>query len=101
MLGSFRKAAGSTDAADRIRGWTRHRFGLPGDAAVLVTEIQCQLPGCPPLETVVAFWEPGDETRRYHFKVFKPLAGVVEDDLPPAWLKPGLLNEGVFGCPCC
>lgn len=88
-------------AADRVRDWTRLRFKLSADDAVLVTEIECQLPGCPPLETIVAFWEAADETKRYHFKVFKPIAEVVEDDLPPSWLKPGLLATDIFGCPCC
>lgn len=101
MLGTFRKRAPGSDATDRIRAWTRERFKLAGDGAVLVAEIECQLPGCPPLETVVAFWEAGDETRRYHFKIFKPVAEVVEEDLPPAWLKPGLVASEVFGCPCC
>lgn len=101
MLGSFRKPAAGVAAADRVRAWTRTRFSLPESAAVLATQIECSLPGCPPLETVVAFWEPDDETRRYHFKIFKPIADVVEDDLPPAWLKPGLLGQDQFGCPCC
>src|SRR6185295_2028476 len=30
------------------------------------------------------------DERRHHFKVFKPVANVVEDDLPPSWLKPAL-----------
>ena len=101
MLGSFRKPAATVGAAECVRAWTRARFKLADDAPVLVTEIQCQLPGCPPLETVVAFWEASDDTRRYHFKVFKPIAEVVEEDLPPAWLKPGLIAAEIFGCPCC
>lgn len=101
MLGSFRKPPATTAATARVRDWTRQRFALAGDAVILVTEIQCQLPGCPPLETVVAFWEAPEAADRYHFKIFKPVAEVIEDDLPPAWLKPGLIDEGVSGCPCC
>jgi nitrate reductase delta subunit len=101
MLAPFRKKAETVEASERVRTWTRERFALPEEAAIMVAEIECQVPGCPPLETVVAFWEPGDETRRYHFKVFKPVAEVEENDLPPSWLKPGLLGEPMFGCPCC
>lgn len=101
MLGTFRKPAATVAAADRVRAWTRARFKLAADDAILVTEIECQLPGCPPLETVVAFWQATDETTRYHFKVFKPIVEIVEDDLPPAWLKPGLIATDIFGCPCC
>jgi hypothetical protein len=86
-------------AAERVREWTRARFKLPQDAAVLVAEVTCAVPGCPPLETVVAFWTKNDQ--RHHFKVFKPLAEVVEDDLPPAWLKNALADVDGFGCECC
>ena len=84
-------------AAEQVREWTRTRFAL-GDATVMVAEVVCAVPGCPPLETVVAFWV--GETR-HHFKVFKPLADVVEDDLPPAWLKSGLADIPGAGCDCC
>ena len=39
-------------------------------------------PGCPPLETVVAFWT-ADE-RRHQFKLYKPLREVLYDDV--GWL---------------
>ena len=56
MLRSFHKRPGYLQALDRVKEWTRVRFKLPQDAAILVTEVACALPGCPPLETVVAFW---------------------------------------------
>ena len=56
MLRSFHKRPEYLQALDRVKEWTRVRFKLPQDAAILVTEIACALPGCPPLETVVAFW---------------------------------------------
>jgi nitrate reductase delta subunit len=86
-------------ALERIREWTLTRFSLPGDAGVLVSEVSCALPGCPPLETVVAFWTEPD--KRYHFKMFKEAVEVTEDDLPFAWLKSTLLSPEGFGCECC
>jgi hypothetical protein len=86
-------------AADRVREWTRQRFALSRDAAIMVAEVSCVVPGCAPLETVVAFWT-GTDTR-HHFKVFKPLAEVVADDLPPAFLKNALADIEGFGCECC
>src|SRR5262245_50444578 len=69
---SFRKHGPEHLAAiDRVREWTRARFALAEDIAILVSEVACALPGCPPLETVIAFWEGG---LRYHFKIFKPVA---------------------------
>jgi nitrate reductase delta subunit len=85
-------------ALERVRGWVRERFGLTDDDAIMVNELACILPGCPPRETVVAFWTAPE--RRHHFKVFKPAAEVVTDDLPPAWLKDALVvAEG--DCDCC
>jgi nitrate reductase delta subunit len=85
-------------ALERVRGWVRRRFGLGDDSTVMVAEVACGLPGCPPLETVIAFWSDG---RRHHLKVFKPVSQVVEDDLPPGWLKPALAVPDDFQCTCC
>jgi hypothetical protein len=99
MLQSFRKKPQNRDARRRVKTWTRERFRLGDDVAILVTEVACAIPGCPPLETVVAFWTEGD--RRHHFKVFKPVAEVTEDDLPPAWMKNALIADEMLGCECC
>lgn len=84
---------------DRVREWTRARFGLGAEDAVLVAEMACALPGCPPLETVIAFWTA--DARRHHFKVFKPVSEVLPDDLPLAWLKDALAVADGFECDCC
>jgi hypothetical protein len=65
MPPSLKKAAVPRDALDRVKRWTRQRFDLPRDAPVFVSEVSCAVPGCPPLETVVAFWTEGDA--RHHF----------------------------------
>ena len=85
-------------AAERVRAWTRERFALPEDAVVMVAEVSCTVPGCPPLETVIAFWVG---STRHHFKVFKPVGEVAVDDLPPAWLKNALADQEGIGCECC
>lgn len=85
-------------ALERVRQWTRGRFGLADDVTIMVTELACTLPGCPPRETVVAFWTAPD--RRHHFKIFKPAAEIVSEDLPPAWLKDALV-VGEGDCDCC
>ena len=98
-FGPLRKGPGHLDAVERLKDWTRARFALGDADTVVVSELARVLPGFPPLETVVAFWT-ADGTR-HHFKVFKPVEGVVEEDLPPAWLKDALaLSEGVE-CACC
>ena len=98
MLGFGRTSAESSAAVDRVRDWTRTRFKLADDETVMVSQIACGVPGCPPLETHVVFWS---EAGRHHFKVFKPLAQVSEDDLPPAFMKNALVALDGFACDCC
>ena len=86
------------EAQARVRAWTRERFMLTEAATILVTELACGLPGCPPLETIVAFWT--EDAKRHQFKVFKPVREVVRDDLPFAWLKDALAVPDGFGCDC-
>jgi nitrate reductase delta subunit len=85
-------------ALARVREWTRERFTLPAEAAILVSEVACGLPGCPPLETIVVFWI---DEKRHHFKFFKPVCEVVFDDFPPAWLQKALAVPEGFACDCC
>jgi hypothetical protein len=96
--GFLRGARADGAALERVRAWTRARFGLAADVTIMVNELACSLPGCPPRETVVVFWTAPE--RRHHFKIFKPAAAVVPEDLPPAWLKDALVvAEG--DCDCC
>jgi hypothetical protein len=99
MLASFKKSHDRLEAAQRVKQWTRERFKLGSDVTMLVSELESAVPGFPPLHTVVAFWTA--ERKHYHFRVFKPLEEVVEDDVPPAWYKEALaVTEGVQ-CDCC
>jgi nitrate reductase delta subunit len=98
-IGAFRKAPAHFEALARVRDWTRERFDLAHDAVILVSEVACPKPGCPPLETFVAYWI--ENRRRYHFKVFKPVNEVVFDDLPPPWLKDALCATEGMDFECC
>ncbi len=98
-LGSFKMAPEHLQALHRVKEWTRERFSLPEDAAILVSEVSCTIPGCPPLETVVAFWP--DHKTRHDFKIFKRAEEIVQDDLPPAWLKNSLISDDAINCDCC
>jgi nitrate reductase delta subunit len=84
--------------ADRVAAWTRARFVLAEDETVMVSEVSCAVPGCPPIETHVVFWTA---LGRHHFKVFKPLAEVIEGDLPPAFMKNALIALDGIDCSCC
>jgi nitrate reductase delta subunit len=92
------KGAERSNAIARVREWTRQRFLLSSDDTVLVAELECALPGCPPLETVIAFWI-GDQ--RHHLKLFKSVVEVRLDDLPPSWFRSALAVDGNFDGDCC
>ena len=93
------KSPAHRQALDRVTAWTRERFALAEDAALFVTEIACASPGCPPRETIIAFWTGSG--KRHHIKIFKPVAEVVAADLPPAWMKNALAVDEMLGCECC
>ena len=98
MLGFTKKNPAHGAALDRVRAWTRARFKLTDDETVMVSEIACAVPGCPPIEAHVVFWTA---LGRHHFKVFKPVADVAEDDLPPAFMKNALVALEGIDCECC
>ncbi len=100
MFGTLNDSPAQRAAAARVQAWVRERFTLPADAAVLVSELACGLPGCPPLETVIAFWT-GAAAQRHHYKVFKPLQQVLPDDLPPYWMKDALAVSTDNAGDCC
>jgi nitrate reductase delta subunit len=76
--GMTKKRADRTAEQERVLSWTRERFNLDEDETIMVSELPCSDPGCPPVETHVVFWT---QAGRQHFKVFKPLAEVAADDL--------------------
>ncbi|HTP85087.1 MAG TPA: hypothetical protein VMQ11_19195 [Alphaproteobacteria bacterium] len=87
------------DALRRVREWTRARFGLPEGAMILVGERDGTVAGGPAVETVVGFWTADDT--RHHFRIFKPVAEIVPDDLPFPWLKDALAVPPDWQCECC
>ncbi len=98
MFGFIKKSGANGQASERLRDWTRTRFALTADETVMVSEVACGLPGCPPIETHLVFWTARG---RHHFKIFKPLAEVVEDDLPPVFMKNALVAVDGADLDCC
>lgn len=98
MLGLKKKSPDRAAAHERLRAWTCERFTLADDETIMVSQIACSVPGCPPVETHVVFWT---QAGRHHFKIFKPLAEVGADDVPPAFLKNALVTPQGSDCDCC
>ncbi|MFO0954303.1 MAG: hypothetical protein U0835_24730 [Isosphaeraceae bacterium] len=63
----------------RIKGWVAEALRLPEGAAVMVTQLQCREPGCPPLETVIAILD-GSATNRKK-TLHKAAADVSREDV--------------------
>lgn len=79
MFGQERSSPERAARVRTLKEWTREALNLPEDAVILVTELRCTEPGCPPLETVVAVMRVGDD--RQQFKIHKPIADVVYEDI--------------------
>ena len=99
MLASFKRNPDRADAASRVKDWTRERFALGDGTTILVSELESALPGFPPLSTVVAFWTA--DRKHYHFRIFKPLEDVAEEDIPPSWYRDALAVTPGIDCGCC
>lgn len=99
-LGPSLRTADHTIAVEAIQRWTRERLTLPEDAPILVSELVCARPDCPPLQTVVAFWTEDGE--RHHFKILKSLRSIVPDDVPADRGSDLFFSvEGGGGAQCC
>ncbi|MGE0644801.1 MAG: hypothetical protein AB7P24_14120 [Nitrospira sp.] len=53
------------EQADRIKAWARAVFHLNDETTVMVTELECREPGCPPIETVIALLKGSGNTQQY------------------------------------
>lgn len=63
-----------------IKKWVRDIFQLSEDITVMVTELQCSEPGCPPLETVIAIMGVGHNNKSQH-KLHKAIHEVTVEDI--------------------
>ena len=61
-----------------VKRWVLELFVLSNDTTVMVTELRCSEPGCPPLETVIAILS---ESGNRHYKLHKSVEAVAEDDV--------------------
>lgn len=78
MFSSARKGPSRLASLEKVITWTSERFNLPKGTAIFAAELACALRGCPPLETVISFWDT--KGTRYHFKIFKRVADIVPED---------------------
>lgn len=97
-IGAFSEAPEQLQVVQKLKRWTREHFRLEASATVLITELTCAKPGCPPLETLIAFWV---DEQRHRFKIFKSTGDVERHDFPPGWLRDFLASEEPRDDDCC
>lgn len=71
-------ASASRQHLDALKSAVRSRFGLDAETRVMLTELQCTEPGCPPLETVIAILVAGANRQ---WKVHKALRDLTPQDI--------------------
>lgn len=98
-LGAARADDAQRAALRRIKLWTRGRFSLGDDDLTIVTQEEGRLPGVPEKQTLIVF-QCADGLKR-HYRIFKPAVDVLEEDLPPSWMKDALITPEGFQCSCC
>jgi hypothetical protein len=62
-----------------IKVWVAETLALSDDVTVMVTELRCSEPGCPPVETVIALLRPGMPPEQR--KLDKAIAELTADDI--------------------
>lgn len=65
-------------ASSRIKQWALELLAVDDDASILVTELACTEPGCPPLETVIAILSTRGNRQ---FKLHRGMAEVTREDV--------------------
>lgn len=74
--------AGGRELAQRVKAWIAEVRGLPPSVPIMAVEVRCNLPDCPPVETMTAIIVDRRTDRR---KLPKPIAEVTRDDVVAAW----------------
>lgn len=67
------------EALQRVKDAVRSLLGSGDDTAVVVRQLECREPGCPPIETVIAVLPADGPARRW--TAHRPVAEITEDDV--------------------
>lgn len=73
------KRKSNFQAIQRVKARFLDVLQLEEDISLMITELHCTEPGCPPVETVIALLKASHPT--YQYKIHKPVADVTLDDV--------------------
>jgi len=71
----------NTEHLARIKAWVHDAWPQAATATVIVTELTCREPGCPPLETIIAVLDGSTQRKQ---TLHKAVADVTESDVRAA-----------------
>jgi hypothetical protein len=94
MLGDFLsgKRKRNSQAIQQVKSWVLDVLQLEENTSLMVTELHCSEPGCPPVETVIALLKASHPT--YHYKIHKPVADITLNDVATlATIEPKLMSS--------
>lgn len=78
----------SSFTVDQIKYWTRQNLDFPDDAPIVVKEVPCVKPGCPPIETAIIVFLKGEPPRLFKIQTslndvtFDHVYNLIENPLP-------------------
>jgi G3E family GTPase len=64
---------------EQIRYWMRQNFGFPKEVPIIVKEVPCVKPTCPPIETAIVAILKNEPPR--HFKIQRPINEITFDNV--------------------
>lgn len=65
--------------ARQVKTWVAEALHTDEETTLLVTEMRCTTPDCPPIRTVIALMMAEQPIRQY--KIHKPLAAITPEDI--------------------
>lgn len=84
MLDQFKRNS-SSGSSRQVKEWVRSALQLSDEYGILVTELKCTEPGCPPIETVVAVLQP--DGKQHQQKIHRASSEITESDAREIALK--------------
>jgi hypothetical protein len=73
------RSSRSSERSNEIKEQVAAVLGLDEDATVMVSELACMEEGCPPIETVIAVFQPAME--KLQFRLHRPISEISEHDI--------------------
>ncbi|EFH80825.1 MULTISPECIES: hypothetical protein [Ktedonobacter] len=81
MLNNFFEPRHQSDPrlVEQVKSWVHQALHPDEDTSIMVTELRCSEPGCPPIETVIALLKTAHPTSQY--KIHKTIAEITQEDI--------------------